>query len=78
MSPYRQSVPHPLVLDIGWVPCVGNGVLHAYLPRRLHSPFVHLLVRAMRLSVNLRLGWQGHGTERIGCRCVVCGRRESC
>jgi hypothetical protein len=58
-----QGVPHPLVLDIGWVPCVGNDVLHAYLPRRSHSPFIHLLVCAMRSSIDLRSGWRGCGTE---------------
>jgi hypothetical protein len=52
-----QGVPHPLVLDMGWVPCVGNGVLHAYLPRRSHSPFVHLLIHAMRSSVDLHSGF---------------------
>jgi hypothetical protein len=73
-----QGVPHPLVPDIGWVPCVGNGILHAYLPRRSHSPFVHLLVCAMRLSIDLRLGWRGRGADRIGCGCVTCGQRELC
>jgi hypothetical protein len=74
----RCPLTHPLVLDIGQVACVGNGILHAYLPCCLHSPFIHLLVCAMHLSVDLNSGWRGHGTERIGCGCIACGRRESC
>jgi hypothetical protein len=57
-----QGVPHPLDLDIGWVPCVGNGILHAYLPCYSHSPFIHLLIHAMHSSIDLGSGWQDRGS----------------